>query len=840
MKPFKTLILGLILTSQVIAQSTPGWNQGGSSPATSTAWASQQGASRSTAASSQQIQQPLSDHEAAASLNEAQEPAISAPLFGPLSLTSGGNDADKVTPEIEALARGLRDDPVKIFEYVHNFIRYEAYFGSKKGAHLTLLEGSGNEHDQCSLLVALLRAADLDPTYKYGPCRFSSLQMTAWLGIDNNSFSHFTDAQMLAYYYPGGGAPASFPSTYQREILTVYEFLNPRGYPYVDAFSSAGTTFFSIPHVWVELDGKQLSPSFKYSTVRDGIDLEAATSYSRSEVLGNVGGATSSDGAQWVSGLSYSALANRLGVYTDHFIQSVKTNHDSRHADRITESVAINRESYSNLDPRSGTNLGGIKSIFPDVFAAGEWLPFETWSAIPVAHMSKLEIRAGIWDEANSTWTQTWFNPNDPLYLPALCGRKLSLSFVGNVATIRLDETVVGSSFTVPSGTDAFDVRLDITHNHYEIEKVGSTYSVKTSSIGKSDQSETKEYLKGDDCAYAFIYSFANPERLSRVRQEKLDAYRRSGLVDTDWQIRTESLNIIGLNWMHQCYQSEKVLSGLYRTDKLDHHAFGRVGQERSFNTGAISFFIDVGLIFSARNHRTTDFNEARNCSYLATTLASAMEHGVLEQMQGTGLGATSTVKMVHLANQAGQRIYRATQANWSAVNSELLNYPADTKSDILAALNGDSSSRGLLPRSGKLVLNQYTGFGVALEEPAKVTMKIGANYGGFNSQAGAISTAELIAWLQSDSAYLSGSSDLAIPADPHTVYQATFGDPVDVASGAWISQATDFTIGSNPQTSLNDLVLAGGGSKLISLKFGGIGERHGLVRSRWSRRCAR
>jgi len=41
-------------------------------------------------------------------------------------------------------------------------------------------------------------------------------------------------------------------------------------------------------------------------------------------------------------------------------------------------------------------------------------------------------------------------------------------------------------------------------------------------------------------------------------------------------------------------------------------------------------------------------------------------------------------------------------------------------------------------------------------------------------------------------------------------------------------------------QTSLNDLVLAGGGSKLISLKFGGIGERHGLVRSRWSRRCAR
>ncbi len=32
------------------------------------------------------------------------------------------------------------------------------YFGSKKGAQLTLLEKSGNDFDQAALLVALLRA----------------------------------------------------------------------------------------------------------------------------------------------------------------------------------------------------------------------------------------------------------------------------------------------------------------------------------------------------------------------------------------------------------------------------------------------------------------------------------------------------------------------------------------------------------------------------------------------------------------------------------------------------------------------------------------------------------
>jgi RHS repeat-associated protein len=801
MKILRTYFLGVVLSSQAFAQSNPGWIQGESSPENASEWIAQQGASRSAPSSAAQAQQPLSDHDAAASLSEAEEPAPSGSPFGPLNLTAGGNEADEVTPEIETLARGLRNDPIKIFEYVHNFIRYEAYFGSKKGAHLTLLEGSGNEHDQCALLVALLRAADLSPSYKYGPCIFSFGQIAQWLGIDTSPFSHWTDAQMISYYYPSGGAPAGFPTAAQRENLTIYEFLTPRGYPYVDAFSASGTNWFSIPHVWVELDGKKLSPAYKYNTVRSGLDLAAATGYSRSQILGDVGGTTSGDGARWVSGLSYSALASRLGTYTQNFTQAIRANHDWRHSDRITESVVINRESYGNLDPRSVGNPDGIKPIFPDSFAAGQWLPFETWSAIPVAHMSKLEIRAGVWNESTETWTSTWFNQT--VNLPALRGRKLSLAFSGNTASIRLDETLIGSAFTVPTANTDFDLRLGVTHNHYELEKTGGTYSVKTSSIGKSNQSETKTYLKGDDCAYALIYSFGNPERLSRVRQEQLDTYRRAGVADTDWRVRTESLNVIGLNWMHQCYQSEKIISGLYRTDPLDHHAFGRVGQERSFNTGAISFYIDVGLIFSARNHRTTDFAEARNCSYLTTTLASAMEHGVLEQMQGTGLGATSTVKMVHLANLAGQRIYRATKANWSAVNSELQNYPAAIKTEISDALNDDASSRGLLPRSGKLVLNQYTGFGFALEEPDMVTMKIGANYGGYNSQPGSVSTAELLAWLRSDSSYLASSSNLSIPADPLTVWQATFGDPVDVATGAWISQATDLALGSNQMASL-------------------------------------
>src|SRR6266478_1740501 len=83
-------------------------------------------------------------------------PAHSAsPSLGAASVNTPTTEcvAEAVTPEIQALARGLENDPLRIFNYVHDHIRYVLYFGSKKGAQLTLLEKSGNDFDQCALLT---------------------------------------------------------------------------------------------------------------------------------------------------------------------------------------------------------------------------------------------------------------------------------------------------------------------------------------------------------------------------------------------------------------------------------------------------------------------------------------------------------------------------------------------------------------------------------------------------------------------------------------------------------------------------------------------------------------
>jgi len=81
---------------------------------------------------------------------------------GPIPHSIGTRQAHFVTPEIQALADGLLRDPLRIFNWVRNNIRYSPYFGAKKGAQLTFLERSGNDLDTCALLVALLHAAGYD------------------------------------------------------------------------------------------------------------------------------------------------------------------------------------------------------------------------------------------------------------------------------------------------------------------------------------------------------------------------------------------------------------------------------------------------------------------------------------------------------------------------------------------------------------------------------------------------------------------------------------------------------------------------------------------------------
>ena len=110
--------------------------------------------------------------------------ALFAVLAPPLPEDVGSTVDAPITPEIQALARSLGNDPRRIFYWVRSEIATEVYDGSKKGAVGTLAERSGNDTDQANLLVALLRAAEVPCRYERAPVRLSVGQATGYTGTE--------------------------------------------------------------------------------------------------------------------------------------------------------------------------------------------------------------------------------------------------------------------------------------------------------------------------------------------------------------------------------------------------------------------------------------------------------------------------------------------------------------------------------------------------------------------------------------------------------------------------------------------------------------------------------
>jgi hypothetical protein len=142
---------------------------------------------------------------------------IGTPLPADLSEAVGTESSS----EIRALARELKRSPVGIFDYVKNNFDYEPYYGSLKGADLTLEEKAGNDFDLASLLICLLRASGIPSRYVHGEVVVPIRDLKSWLG---------------------GVGSAS----------TAAEILSASGIPAVLLTQASDTIAVQIEHCWVD------------------------------------------------------------------------------------------------------------------------------------------------------------------------------------------------------------------------------------------------------------------------------------------------------------------------------------------------------------------------------------------------------------------------------------------------------------------------------------------------------------------------------------------------------------------------------------------------------------
>jgi RHS repeat-associated protein len=236
---------------------------------------------------------------------------ISAPLVAPETagrvlrqrglqrdehLLGGGAD---VTPEIQELARALHNDPKLIYEFVKNTIEFVPIFGSIKGAAAALLDGKGNDFDQSSLMIALLRAAGYSPTYIRGVIRLNASQIGNWLGVG-------TDPDVVGAVLASAGIPATV-------------FIN----------GSGQLTFVDLTHVWVKVtiggNADVFDPSFKPFTYATGIDLKTAMAYDQATFLAQATQGATVD-PNYVQNVNRANVRASLGTYAGKLVDYIKAN----------------------------------------------------------------------------------------------------------------------------------------------------------------------------------------------------------------------------------------------------------------------------------------------------------------------------------------------------------------------------------------------------------------------------------------------------------------------------------------------------------------------------------
>ena len=397
-------------------------------------------------------------------------------------------------------------------------------------------------------------------------------------------------------------------------------------------------------------------------------------------------------------------------------------------------------------------------------------MPILTWGNQPTNLMSTLAIGLE--------------GTNFQCYLPQLRGQRLTLTYYNYFAQLWLEDTDVADG-------SAYTGNVTISVNH----PVGLWNTNNNSFVDTTayDQATTNSYAlynvySPGYSVYNLIYAFEPDWSWLQNRQDWLDYLRIQGYADDSFDVIAETMNVMGLQYALQCWYASLVAASQAAVLPQTYHLLGRLGEEGDNGYYFDIFMLRSGDVSSAGNDATST-NRLNNYEGLQNFVGSALEHGVIEQLQNSNYLAASTVKMLEIAVTNGQAVYLASSANWQAgahVRSSLSGY---TPSDL-------STFDGLISQGDVLLMPQYggnyvgggtwSGYGyVDHNKPGSAGMIINGLYGGQVSYSYAVI----------NSAYVASCSQAQPRRRPFRV-NATGADPVDMANGTFQVDHTDLSLG--------------------------------------------
>jgi len=658
-----------------------------------------------------------------------------------------GAAADTSSSELTELARGLRNDPKLIFDYVHNNIDYVPYYGSLKGALLTYLDGSGNDFDQAALMIALLRISGYSAQYVYGTMTIPGTNFSNWLGVDP---TWQTISNVLAL----GGISIS-------------------------NLQADGTA--TIPRVWVQatINGNvyQFDPAFKsydYTKYTNKIDIGTAMSYNQNSFL--------------------SAATNEAIIETNYVQNLHDGNIQGQLATYATNLVNVIKNQYPNYDVEQ--IIGGRNIIQTNLKTYQATVPYvQTWEALNDNDMETARTTTMRIQYRGIDYT---FNTHD------LNGKRLTVTYnASNYPELRLDGVLyaTGTTATPYSATTKYALTLKIDHPYpYNNDDNDNDYS------DYADQ-EVTYMLEGASTSttmtYAIIYNFGgNSDELLRKRQRILDINKQNSGETTE-AVRGETLNVMGQTWMKEVAMTNHLVSTLAGNVGLTHHCVGIMAQEEGY-------YIDVKAYITSTISKHNVDADAFAGVKVNTLIASALEHGILAQlMEVSGASTISLLRIANNSGKKIFRVGSA--ADLDAIWSQLSGYTSTgTNNDYLTFQTALSEGNTLfLPEDGQLTSTGWSwkGKGYISEyfnsSKYHMGMIIGGDYyGGYSSYTGVVDTEAVRNIL-----YMITGNNINVSTIAScftTMQNSTMAEPVDAASGAFLYDHTDIALGNGAPLGLS------------------------------------
>ncbi|MGA9333778.1 MAG: transglutaminase-like domain-containing protein, partial [Rudaea sp.] len=352
-----------------------------------------------------------------------------------------------LTPAIRDLATSLGNNPVSIYNWVRDHIRFTPTYGSIQGADATLQTHQGNAFDTSSLLIALLRASNIPARYAYGTIELPASAAQNWVGgvsVPAAAVSLFDQGGIPVDGVLSGGSIASI----QIEHVWVDA--------YVDFKPSRGAKNRNAS-TWVPLDA-----AYKQYRYTAGMDVRGGVNVDTSALAAQItqGATQTADG---VSGLDTSGLAAAFADFSTRvggFITAHKANATVSDVLGSQATIVEDLPLLAGTLPYKTVAIGAVYADLPDTLR---------WKVQYGVYASDYDR-----SQANALVSVTQS-------LPQLIGKRLTLSFAGasasdndkvasllnsnplpstlagaavqTTAQITLDGQVVSSGGSVPLGT---------------------------------------------------------------------------------------------------------------------------------------------------------------------------------------------------------------------------------------------------------------------------------------------------------------------------------------------------------------------------------------------------